>query len=268
VRRLKKTCVLIRCYRLFRLALIVLCGLLLSLCLTPAARHRLKSSWSIALLDALGVVVEADLAHRVPGCLLVANHVSWIDIYVINGVIPAAFVAKADIRTWPVLGWLAARNGTIFLRRGSRGHARIINQQVGEVLAAGRHVAVFPEGTTTDGRQLLHFHAALLEPAVASGRPILPLALSYWESDGQRSLAPRYDGEISLGQSLWAILGRKKLIARLTSTPLLGGQGESRKWLAAQARVAIASAAGLPLMNSRPEIPAYPQGTDPTQGVV
>lgn len=251
---------MIRSYRIFRLILVVISGLLLSFFLTAAARVRLKSRWSLALIDALGVELAADLRHVEPGCLLVANHISWIDIYVINAALPAAFVAKAEIRAWPVLGWLAAKNDTIFLRRGSRGHARIINQQVAEVLAAGRYVAVFPEGTTTDGRQLLHFHAALLEPALAAGRPVLPVALSYWEVDGQRSLAPRYDGDISLGQCAMAILRRKKLIARLTTTPLLGRQGENRKQVAAQAREAIASAAGLPLTSSPPETPGGLQG--------
>jgi 1-acyl-sn-glycerol-3-phosphate acyltransferase len=210
----------------------------------------------VALLDALGVEVEADLAYLEPGVLVVANHVSWIDIYVINAVMPVAFVAKAEVRHWPVLGWLAARNDTVFLQRGSRGHAHVVNQQVAELLGSGQHVAVFPEGTTTDGRSLLHFHAALLQPALSAGKPVLPVAISYWEVDGQRSLAPRYDGDISLGQCTRAILGRKRLIARLVTTPLLGLQGENRKQVAAAARAAIASAAELPLTHNPPEIPA------------
>ena len=235
----------------------MLSGLLLTLCLFPicsdTARLRLKSSWALALLDALGVELEADLTHAVPGSLLVANHISWIDIYVINAALPAAFVSKEEVRHWPVLGWLAARNETIFLRRGSRGHARIINQEVAERLGKGQHVAVFPEGTTTDGRSLLHFHAALLQPALAAGKPVLPVALSYWEVDGQRSLAPRYDGDISLGQCTRAILGRKRLIARLQTTPLLGLNGENRKQVASKAREAIALAAGLPWTSNQPE---------------
>jgi len=222
---------------------------------SDAARLRLKASWSVALLDALGVSVEADLSHAAPGVLLVANHVSWLDIFVINAALPAAFVSKEEVRRWPLIGWLAAKNDTIFLRRGSRGHARIINQQVAEVLGRGKHVAVFPEGTTTDGRSLLHFHAALLQPALAAGRPILPVAISYWEDDGQRSLAPRYDGDISLGQCTRAILGRKRLIARLVTTPLLGLHGGDRKQVAAEARAAIALAAGPPSANNPPETP-------------
>ena len=229
------------------------------LCVFPlcskAARLRLKASWAIALLDALGVEVEADLTHAAPGALLVANHISWIDIYVINAVLPAAFVSKEEVRHWPLIGWLAAKNDTIFLRRGSRGHARIINQQIAELLDKGRHVAVFPEGTTTDGTHLLHFHAALIQPALAAGRPVLPIGISYWELDGTRSLAPRYDGAITMGQCTRAILGRRRLIARLVTTPLRGVNGEDRRQVAVEAREAIALAAALPLAHNPPEKP-------------
>ena len=248
----------------------MLAGLLATFLLFPicseAARLRLKSSWAVALLDTLGVEVEADLTHAVPGALLVANHVSWIDIYVINAALPSAFVSKAEVRDWPVIGWLAAKNDTIFLRRGSRGHAKIVNQEIAALLARGRHVAVFPEGTTTDGRSLLHFHAALLQPALSAGYPVLPVALSYWELDGQRSLAPRYDGDISLGQCTRAILGRKRLIARLVTTPLRGLNGEDRKQVAAEAREAIALAAGLPLASNPPETPGDLPGVLPSDG--
>ena len=222
-------------------------------------RERLKSSWAIALLASLGVEVEADLTHALPGALLVANHVSWIDIYVINAALPAAFVSKEEVRHWPLIGWLAAKNDTVFLRRGSRGHARIINQEIAGLLDKGRYVAVFPEGTTTDGTHLLHFHAALIQPALAAGRPVLPIGISYWEPNGQRSLAPRYDGTISLGECARAILGRKRLIARLVTTPVCGLNGEDRRQVAATAREAIALAAGLPPLSNPPGKPGGPQ---------
>ena len=231
-----------------------------------AARLRLKASWAAALLDSLGVEVEADLTHAAPGALIVANHISWIDIYVINAALPSAFVSKEEVRHWPLIGWLAAKNDTIFLRRGSRGHARIVNQEIAGLLDKGRHVAVFPEGTTTDGRSLLHFHAALLQPALTAGHPVLPVAISYWELDGQRSLAPRYDGDISLGQCTRAILGRKRLIARLVTTPLRGVSGEDRKQVAAQAREAIALGAGLPMANNPPGTPDDLPGELPSNG--
>jgi len=240
------------------LALLLLSGVLVALLLLPFCDDRrrlaLKQTWSAALLDALGVAVDADLSQAVSGALLVANHVSWLDIFVINAVLPSAFVAKEEVRHWPLIGWLAARNDTVFLRRGSRGHARIINAEIGSILAQGKLVAVFPEGTTTDGRSLLHFHAALLQPALVAGRPVLPVALSYWEPDGERSLAPRYDGDISLGACTRAILGKKRLIARLVTTPALGRHGEDRRQVAVVAREAIAAAAGLPRVSNQPEI--------------
>lgn len=233
---------------------------ILVLCVFPlcgeAGRLRHKAAWAAALLDALGIELEADLKHAVPRALLVANHVSWIDVYVINAVLPAAFVAKAEVRHWPLIGWLAAKNETVFLRRGSRGHARIVNREIADLLDKGRHVAVFPEGTTTDGTHLLNFHAALIQPALSAGHPVLPLAISYWEPDGTRSLAPRYDGNISLGQCTRAILGRRRLIARLVTTPLCGLQGEDRRQVASEAREAIACAAALPRPHNRPEKPA------------
>ena len=208
-------------------------------------RLHLKAVWSAALLRALGVELKADLSALVPGALIVANHISWLDIFAINACLPAAFIAKEEVRHWPVFGWLAAKNDTVFLRRGSRGHARIINQEIAEILASGKHVAVFPEGTTTDGTHLLHFHAALIQPALTANRPVVPVALSYWESDGRRSLAPRYDGTISLGECLRAIIGRRQLIVQVSALPPLGLDGEDRRQVALAAREAIAGAAGL-----------------------
>lgn len=254
----------LRAYRILRIMLLLLGGAVVAALLFPGCgskvRLRLKRDWSAALVDAFGVTIEADLKYAEPGCLIVANHISWLDVFVINAVLPAAFVAKDDIRAWPLFGWLAAKNDTIFLRRGSRGHARQINETVASLLGTGREVAVFPEGTTTDGRSLLHFHAALIQPALAAGRPVLPVALSYWAGDGQRSLAPRYDGDISLGACVSAILHERQLVVRLSTTPLLGCSGEDRKQVAMAARQAIASAAGLPLVSMEPETPLYPPG--------
>lgn len=250
---LNETNFLTRTFRIVRLALLLVATVLVIYCVFPFCpdrmRLRLRSGLAAALLAALGVDIEADLTHVVPGALLVANHISWLDILLIHAVLPSAFVSKEEVRHWPVIGGMAARTDTVFLRRGSRGHARIVNQEIAGILATGKHVAVFPEGTTTDGQTLLHFHAALIQPALAAGCPVLPVAISYWEPDGRRSLAPRYDGHISLGQCTRAILGRKRLIARLVTTPPCGLNGEDRRQVAAMAREAICAGAGLP----RPE---------------
>ena len=190
--------------------------------------------------------MDADLSHAIPGALIVANHISWVDIFVINAALPSAFVSKEEVRHWPLIGWLAVNCDTVFLRRGSRGHAKIINGQIADILGKGNDVAVFPEGTTTDGTHLLHFHGALIQPALAVGRPVLPVALSYWGGDGSRSLDPAYVGDVTLAQCTLAIIGGKGLIARLTTSPALGLAGEDRRQVATLARDAISAGAGLP----------------------
>lgn len=234
-----------------------------------ARRLALKQRWSRRLLDILGIRLDATLGGVAPGSLIVANHVSWVDVFVINAARPVAFVAKADVRQWPLVGWLAAHTDTVFLRRGSRGHAKIVNAEIDALLNAGKDVAIFPEGTTTDGSCLLGFHGALLQPAVETGRPVQPLALAYETPDGRRSLAPAYVGDTSLGQCLATMLAERSIVARLRPTPPLTTPGRERRELARAAHDAIALSLGLPPASSRPErsvgLPAaLPSGAAPT----
>lgn len=243
---MKQNSFLIRWLRLSRVGLLILSGVATVFFVFPflsqAQRARRKQAWSAILLGILGVRVDACIAPMTSGCLIVANHISWLDIFVINALLPSAFVSKADVRNWPIIGWLAATNDTVFLRRGSRGHAHMVNEEIGEKLRAGTPVAVFPEGTTTDGQRLLSFHAALIQPALLAGCPVVPLALSYWESDGSRSLAPRYDGDISFTQCLSNIAARPCLHVRLRSLPALGVAGEDRRSVAKEAHARIQEA--------------------------
>lgn len=165
---------------------------------------------------------------------------SWLDVFVINAAYPAAFISKAEVRDWPLIGWLAAKNETVFLRRGSRGHARIVNAEIAGLLARGRQVALFPEGTTTDGSHVHPFHAALLQPAIEAGAPIQPLALCYRLPDGSFTRAPAYDGDVSLLDSLKAIVAEKEIVARIHVTPQLAtAELPDRKRLCQNARAAI-----------------------------
>ena len=202
------------------------------LALQPDYLSLLRGDFRLAILH-----VDLHVLGEPPAqgpLLVVCNHISWLDIFVINALAPSAFVSKAEVRGWPLIGWLAEKNDTVFLRRGSHGHARIINREIAGILDKGNHVAVFPEGTTTDGTHLLHFHAALIQPALAVGRPVLPLAISYWEADGSRSLAPGYVGDVSLMQCTLAIAGCRRLVARVTTCPVLGLAGEDRRDLIAR----------------------------------
>lgn len=194
------------------------------------------------MLDILGIRLAADLSAIEPGSLIVANHISWVDVFVLNAARPVAFVSKSEVRRWPLLGWLAARTDTVFLRRGSRGHAKIVNGEINTLLNAGKDVALFPEGTTTDGSHLLGFHAALLQPAVETGRPIQPIALCYEEGDGLRSLAAAYVGNTTLMESLLTILSVPRITARTFVLPAIIPSGCDRRELARSARERIAAA--------------------------
>jgi 1-acyl-sn-glycerol-3-phosphate acyltransferase len=239
-----RSSLLLRQLRLLRLGLHLAAGALtialLYPCVSPDRRQGLRQRWSRRLLEVLGVRLQVEGDDIVPGALLVANHVSWVDIFAINALAPAAFVSKAEVRNWPLIGWLAARNGTIFLRRGSRGHAKIINAETAALLDAGHNVAIFPEGTTSDGRQVLAFHAALLQPAIACAHPVQPLALSYHDAGGGHSRAAAYDGDLSLGESIANIIAARGLGIRVQVTPALAtGEDTDRRELARNARAAI-----------------------------
>ncbi|NMG15130.1 Putative phospholipid/glycerol acyltransferase [Aromatoleum bremense] len=241
-----KVVTLVQYWRLGHLALHLLLGgtatLLAFPLLPPGCRARLRQLWSRRLLATLGIRLEGNVEGPPRGSLIVANHVSWVDIFAINALAPAAFISKAEVRNWPLVGWLAARNDTVFLRRGSAGHARVINAEIAELMAAGNCVAVFPEGTTTDGSHILHFHSALLQPAIAAGRPIVPVAIRYEDARGAPSTVAAYAGETSLWQCIRAIAGARGLTLRLSPCTPLTGAAADRKQLARQARSVIADA--------------------------
>ena len=240
----------LRAWRYLRLGLHLLYGVATVALVYPFTRrdtHRaLRRRWSRALLRILGIELEAEGERIAPGCLLVANHISWVDIFAINALAPAAFVSKAEVRTWPLIGWLAAKNDTIFLRRGSRGHARIVNAETAARLEAGGNVAIFPEGTTTDGTEVLHFHAALLQPAIACGRPVQPLALRYLNTDRGHNRAPAYDGDLSLGRCVANIIATRRSIVRIRiAPPHPTADGIDRRILAQHARDWVLAASRL-----------------------
>ena len=216
-------------------------------------RLWLKQVWSKQILKALAIRVDAPGDVFPGGSLVVANHISWLDILALNTVQAVAFVSKAEVRQWPVVGWISAKVDTVFLRRGSRGHAKIVNAEIDGLLNAGKNVAIFPEGTTTDGSHLLGFHAALLQPAVETGRPIQPVAISYHHADGSPSTAAAYVGDTTLVQSFAAILACRSMIVRVCATTAIDPQNSSRRALAIAAREAIAAKLGVSLIVSHGE---------------
>jgi 1-acyl-sn-glycerol-3-phosphate acyltransferase len=138
--------------------------------------------------------------------LVLPNHVSWLDILVIDSVEPCSFIAKAEIRSWPLVGFLCDRAGTLFIERGRRHAVHQVLETATEQLRAGGRVAVFAEGTTSDGTVVLPFHANLVEAAVRADCVVQPLALRYEDRSGQRSMAVEFVGSTTFAQSLWRVL--------------------------------------------------------------
>jgi 1-acyl-sn-glycerol-3-phosphate acyltransferase len=167
----------IQAWRGLRMAMHCLWAAIFLLLAKPAPDRlcRFKQVWSLQLLAILGIRLEIDEGGGVvSGSLWVANHISWLDICALNAYCPLCFVAKSEIKNWPLLGWLVASGGTVFLCRDSRRHAREVGETIGHHLKTGQDVAFFPEGTSTDGSRLLKFRAALFQGAVDSGRPVQP----------------------------------------------------------------------------------------------
>jgi 1-acyl-sn-glycerol-3-phosphate acyltransferase len=210
--------------------------------IAPGRRLWLKRQWSRRLLRVLGVALR--VAGTSPQGLVVANHVSFLDIFVINAVKPVAFVAKDEVRRWPLIGWLAARADTIFLERGSRSAAQRARAALVGRLRAGERAAIFPEGTTSAGDRVLPFHGALFQAAIDAGAPVTPLALRYVDASGRHSAAPAYIDDITLWQCLRAIACSEKLTAEVEVLAPLPTLVADRRHLAAHAHRIVAHAIG------------------------
>ncbi|NKJ49738.1 1-acyl-sn-glycerol-3-phosphate acyltransferase [Burkholderia sp. SG-MS1] len=203
-------------------------------------RHALNRAWSLKMLRLCGMrlVVHNDNARLERGALVVANHISWIDIYVINAWRPTPFVSKAEIRQWPVVGWLAQQLDTVFIQREKRSDAKRIMHELSDRLSAGELMCVFPEGTTSDGLALLPFHANMFQAAVSAAAPVQPLCIMYEDAQGRQSTAPAYIDDLSLADSLNLLLRGGPLTAHVyVGEPL--APGADRRALAAQAEAII-----------------------------
>ncbi|HTD03573.1 1-acyl-sn-glycerol-3-phosphate acyltransferase [Undibacterium sp.] len=217
---------------------------------TAAGVHeRLIRRWSRKLLQIVKVdarfrdLADGAVAER---SLIVANHVSWLDIFVMNSVHPCHFVAKSDIRGWPLIGWLCEKTGTIFIARGKQREVRKIYEGLVHQIQAGQRVAFFPEGTTAPQGSLLPFHANLFEAAIQAQVPIQPFAVRYVDGAGALHPAADFIGDMTFVQSMAAILKAGGLHAELVRLPQIGTDGAHRRDVAQTAREAVALGLGMP----------------------
>ena len=207
----------------------------------PAADARVRD-WYRRVLDCIGVRVAVS-GERLRGpCLVVGNHISWLDILVLGSALPVVFLSKSEIGRWPVVGRLARAGGTLFIARGRAGAARRSIAEIERALGRGQSVLVFPEGTTGDGRRVGRFYPRLFAAAIESGCPVRPVALRYPHPAGVHPQAPYTGGDL-LVPSVLRVLGCRDLRAEVRVGPPLAAAGRERRELAEEARAFVAAAA-------------------------
>ena len=234
-----------RLARALRVSVHALAGLATTTLVFPLSgadrRRMLIQRWSVKLLALLNVDcrVQGRLSRDAGNVLVVANHISWLDIVVLNAVCPVRFVAKADIARWPVAGSLARAGGTLFIERARRRDTHRIARSVTDALRAGDIVAVFPEGTTSHGESTLPFKSSLLQAIVDAAGEMLPLAIRYRDPRGGRSSAAAYVGDDSFMTSFWRVCATRALVVEVMPLARVPAAGRHRRALAKEAEAAI-----------------------------
>lgn len=221
-------------------------------------RQQAIHDWSDRFLRILGVHLQVlGEPPRDGPVLVVANHLSWLDIFVLNASRTCRFVSKADVKHWPLIGRLAIDAGTLFIERENRRDALRVVHQMADRLNAGDVLAVFPEGTTSDGQGVLPFHANLLQAAVATDHPVQPAGLIYLRGDGQaqtdqvpRHSAPIYVGETTLITSLWRVASATDLQATVHWGEQDTAMGRDRRTWAAALRLSVAELSAQPMQDA------------------
>lgn len=196
-------------------------------------RQMLAHRWCKKALDIIGIelVVEGRIE---PGCMQVANHISWLDIIAMMAAGCRGFVSKSEVARWPMVGQLVSGLDTIFIERGAW-QTQMASDMMRERLLKGESVLFFPEGTTTDGRRILHFHARLFEAAIVTESSVQPLAIKYEVPGGDYNAVP-YVGDISFMQNLAAVMRQPKVVVKLMACEPIPVAGYDRKGLAREAR--------------------------------
>jgi 1-acyl-sn-glycerol-3-phosphate acyltransferase len=227
------------CWRLLRVFTHVLAGYWRIRFVFPrllqAERDAQVQAWAREMLARLAIklVVHGHPPAHGP-VLLVANHISWLDIVVMHAGRHCRFISKASVQHWPLVGTLANGAGTLYIERESRRDAMRVVHHMAERLAADDVLAVFPEGTTGDGSTVRPFHANMLQAAIAANAPVMPVGLEFVDgATGQRSFAPCYIGDDSLMDSLWRTLKTDNLqaVVRFGTAQLPEGR-DRRTWAA------------------------------------
>ena len=196
--------------------------------------------WSRQMLHALGIALHIEgIAPQQGPLMLVANHLSWLDILVVHAARHCRFVSKAEVHHWPLIGPMAAAGGTLFIERASRRDAMRVVHQMATALQSGDMLAIFPEGTTGDGTALLPFHANLIQAAISANAPVMPVGLHYVQTNGQPSRAVLYVGDDTLVGSVLRTLGAPAFTARVHFGVAQSDEGRDRRQWAQDLHAAV-----------------------------
>ena len=235
--------------KIFRLTSLVLIGVATAKFfyqrMDRANRDQHVLDWAGKLMRILHIELRVSGAPPVGGAVLVANHVSWLDIHVLHSLLPVRFISKAEVRDWPLLGQLAKASGTLFITREKKSDSIRVNHEMAAELQAGECLAFFPEGTTSDGQDMRPFFPSLFQPAVETGCPVIPAAIRYFNLRGEPCLEAAYHGEMTLIESFWRIANLPGLVVELTFLPALPNDGNHRREIAKLAESAIRDALGM-----------------------
>lgn len=238
--------------RLFALMAHTLLGALIA-ALAPArtltdtrAGRRTVALWHHGLLAILGLRVRVLGKPIGAPALIVANHISWVDIPALGALCSGHFVAKSEIATWPIMGWLAAQAGTYYIVRGDRQASAQVAVRMTDALLHDQSVLLFPEGTSTDGTVVRTFHARLFAAAIDSGRPVQPVAIHYPDHHGVNHPAAPYIGEDTLPRHLWRLLrARGEFVIEVHFLAPEVSAGLTARALAERTRNAIGACLGI-----------------------
>jgi 1-acyl-sn-glycerol-3-phosphate acyltransferase len=218
---------LTRAYRTARIVVHTITGLIVASAVLPLVSVQRKRSivkwWCGGLLRAFHIQVNTfgslprfdNESMNTQGVMFVANHVSWADIHALNSLIPLRFVAKSDIKDWPIFGYLVTKANTLFIDRSKRQHAGRIVETVSNSLMAGDNLCYFPEGTTSDGTHMLPFKSSVLQAAINANTQIWPVAIRYINADGSINTEMAYAGETSMIESMKLIIMQKNALVEL-----------------------------------------------------
>jgi 1-acyl-sn-glycerol-3-phosphate acyltransferase len=198
--------------------------------LSDEQQARAVEVWARSMLAIIGIEVRVK-GHPAQGpVLMAANHISWLDILVMHAACHCRFVAKSEIRSWPLVGVLTTGGGSLYIERGSRNDAMRVVHQMADALCQGQVLAVFPEGVTGDGITVQPFHANLLQAAISAEAPIQPIALQFMNAHTQEvSLAPCYRDDDTLVSSLWRTLRAPPLLAQVRYGDKQFANGRNRR---------------------------------------